>query len=141
MTSLISQTVARVLLPVLLLFALLLLLRGHNQPGGGFIGGLLAAIAFILQLIGRSAREVSALLPVSPRSLVGLGLLAALASTMVPVVFGQVFFSALWLDLELPWGGHFELGLPLLFDSGVFLVVFGITLVIVLTIAREEEER
>jgi multicomponent Na+:H+ antiporter subunit B len=138
MSSLILRSTARVLLPLLLLFSIYLLLRGHNEPGGGFIGGLLASIAVILQLIARGAREIQSLLPVDPRRLVGLGLLVALGATIAPVLVGETYFTALWGELPLPGGEPLKLGLPLLFDLGVYLVVFGVTLGVVLTIAREE---
>jgi multicomponent Na+:H+ antiporter subunit B len=136
--SLILQTVARVLLPIFVLFSLFLLLRGHDEPGGGFVGGLLAALAVVLQLVAQNAREVKALLPVEPRMLLGVGLLCAIISTLVPVLLGIPFFTALWVEIPFPWGGYLKLGLPLLFDIGVYLVVFSVTLTMVLTVAGEE---
>jgi multicomponent Na+:H+ antiporter subunit B len=126
------------LLPIFVLFSLFLLLRGHDEPGGGFVGGLLAALAVVLQLVAQNAREVKALLPVEPRMLLGVGLLCAIISTLVPVLLGIPFFTALWVEIPFPWGGYLKLGLPLLFDIGVYLVVFSVTLTMVLTVAGEE---
>lgn len=103
--------------------ALVLLWRGHNLPGGGFIGGLVAAIGCILLLLTFGARAVRARLRLRPAPLVGIGLGCAAAAGLAGVVAGEPFLRGMWL---FPAG--MALGTPLLFDAGVFLTVFGAVL-------------
>jgi multicomponent Na+:H+ antiporter subunit B len=134
---LILPTAARLLLPLLLLFSVFLLLRGHNQPGGGFAAGLVAAAAFALYAIATDVPTARRALGVAPRTLLGVGLLVALGSGLLPVLGGRQFLMGLWGYLSLPGIGQVDVGTPLLFDVGVFLVVLGVTLTIVLSLAEE----
>ncbi len=139
MGSLILRTAARFLLPLLLLFSLFVLLRGHDEPGGGFIAGLIAAVAFALYLFAFDAARTRLLLGVDPRLLFGLGLLSAVISGIPAVFLGQAFFTALWLPLDVPGFGEVKLSTPLLFDIGVYLVVLGAVMTIVLALDEAEE--
>ncbi len=136
MTSMILSTATRYLLPLLLLFSLFLLLRGHNDPGGGFAGGLVAAAAFALYTIAHDVAAARGVLPLSPRVLIGGGLLVALGSGLIPVLVGLPFMTGLWDQRPIPVLG--KVGTPLLFDVGVYLVVIGITLLIIFSLAEEE---
>jgi multicomponent Na+:H+ antiporter subunit B len=138
MRSLILRTAARFLLPLLLLFSLFLLLRGHNAPGGGFVGGLVAAGAFAIFNIAYDLEATRRLLPIPLHTLIGLGLLSAAASALLPVLAGKPFMTALWTVVSRPWLGTIELGTPLLFDIGVYLVVIGVTLLIILPLSEED---
>ena len=134
MTSSILQTAARVLMPLLLLFAVFLLLRGHNQPGGGFVGGLVVASSFVLYTIAFGVVAARRALLVKPSTLLGVGPLIALASGLPGVVGGRPFMSAVWTTV--PAGSAvIDLGTPLIFDIGVFLAVIGVVLTIVFTLA------
>jgi multicomponent Na+:H+ antiporter subunit B len=136
-TSLILSTASRLLLPVVLLFSIFILLRGHNQPGGGFVGGLIAAAAFALHAIAYGVKKTRSLLGLDPRSLIGLGLFVALVSGMVSLVLGQPFFTGQWIKLSFGSLGELDLGTPLVFDIGVYLTVIGVTLTIILSLAEE----
>jgi len=135
--SLILQASTRVLLPVLLLFSVFLLFRGHNDPGGGFTGGLVAAAAFALYAIAYDAESARRALRVEPHTLMGAGLLVAVASGLVGVLLGEPFLTAQWLSFDLVGFGHLELSTVLAFDIGIYLVVLGVTLVIILSLAEE----
>ena len=135
MTSSILQTATRLLMPLLLLFAVFLLLRGHNQPGGGFVGGLVVASSFVLYSIAFGVDAGRRALLVRPATLLGAGLLVALMSGLPAVITGRAFMTALWT--ELPLGPTtVAIGTPLLFDVGVFLAVIGVVLTIVFTLAE-----
>ena len=135
MTSIILQTATRVLMPLLLLFALFLLLRGHNQPGGGFVAGLVVASSFVLYSIAFGVDASRRALLVRPTTLLGLGPLVALTSGLPAVFTGQRFMTAHWTDV--PFGRTaIALGTPLVFDVGVFLAVVGVVLTIVFTLAE-----
>ena len=131
MTSLILKTTARYLMPLLLLFSVFLFLRGHNEPGGGFAGGLVAAAAFALYSIAFGAAEARRVLRVEPRWLIGLGLLIALASGVIGLLGRQPFLTGLWGYLWLPGLDRMDVGTPVLFDLGVYLTVTGVTLTII----------
>ena len=136
--SLIYQTASRYLVPLILLFAVFAFLRGHNEPGGGFIGGLVASSAFVLYIFAFSIEDARALLRVSPVSLIAVGLLIAVGSTLVsPLIFQQPFMEGGWGTLEILAVG--KLGTPLFFDLGVMLTVVGVVLSIVFALAAEEE--
>ena len=118
------------------MFSIFLLLRGHNQPGGGFIGGLVAAAAFILY--GLAAEEVSVrqALHFDTRSFIATGLLIAGASALFPILVGLPFLSGVWGTFRLS-GTTIELGTPVIFDVGVYIAVLGVALTIVLAMAEE----
>lgn len=127
MSSLIFRAAARVLMPLLLIFAIFLFFRGHNAPGGGFVGGLVIAVAFVLRMLAEGTESARAALLVSPKTLLPTGLLLALGSGFVPVFMGRSFLSAEWLELGPPeWG--LLVGTPLIFDLGVAFVVIGVVL-------------
>jgi multicomponent Na+:H+ antiporter subunit B len=137
MTSLILQTATRSLVAVLLLFSIFLLLRGHDEPGGGFIGGLVAAAAFALYAIAFGVPSTRKMLGIRPQMMIAIGLLMAGSSGIISLLVGEPYLTHLWYDLNVPGFGEQHLGTFLLFDIGVFLVVIGVTLLIVLTLAEE----
>ena len=130
-TSPIFRTAARLLMPLLLLFSLFLLLRGHNNPGGGFVGGLVAAAAFALYAIAFGIQRARQALMVRPLTLLGAGLLIAVGSGVPAVLRGKPFLTALWAPGPIPFGT------PATFDVGVFLVVAGVVLMMIFTLAEE----
>ncbi len=133
--TLILQTGARLIIPVQLLFSLFLLIRGHNEPGGGFIAGLVAAAAFVLYLFAFGVAEMKSLMRVDSRDLLGFGLLVALASGIPALVQGSPFLTGLWYSG--PAG--IKLSTPLLFDIGVYFAVQGTLLTFVVALAEAEE--
>lgn len=114
-----------------------LLLRGHNEPGGGFIGGLATGMSFILLGLVRGWPELQRELPIPPLRMAAFGLLLAIISGILPMVAGQPFLTQYNFHTpHLPLIGEMHLGTPLLFDVGVFLLVSCITLKLVLVLAR-----
>jgi multicomponent Na+:H+ antiporter subunit B len=129
MSSLILRTATRVLMPLLLLFAVFLLLRGHNSPGGGFVGGLVVAAAFVLHVFAFGLERTRAALLVDPATLFKIGLLVALLSGVQAWIDGDPLLTGHWATFA-------PIGTPLLFDVGVFLVVIGVVLTMVFTLAE-----
>lgn len=125
MKSIIFATGSRFLMPILLLVSIFILLRGHNEPGGGFIGGLLAGLAFAMHRLSHGRDGLRAAIRVDPHGLLGIGLLTALASASLPLAFGEPFLKALWTEISTPLG-DLKLGTPMLFDFGVYLLVIGV---------------
>jgi multicomponent Na+:H+ antiporter subunit B len=134
MSSLLLRVASRFLMPLLLLFALFLLLRGHNEPGGGFVGGLVVAAAFVLYVIAYGLPAGRRALLVEPSRLLGAGLLVAIGSGVPAVVVGMPFMTAVWTKVDLG-SAAVDVGTPLVFDVGVFLAVIGVVLTIVFTLA------
>jgi multicomponent Na+:H+ antiporter subunit B len=137
MTSLILSTAARYLLPLLLLFSLFILIRGHNEPGGGFIGGLVAAAAFALNAVAFDARSTRRTLRIDPRMLIPAGLSIALVSGIIPLFFRDSFMTGKWFSVFVPGLEQLDIGTPLLFDCGVYLLVLGVALTMILTLTEE----
>lgn len=137
MNSLVLETAARFLITLLLLFAVFLLFRGHNEPGGGFIAGLVVAAAVALYAFAHSIRAARGLLRVDPRLLIGGGLAIALLSTVPGVLESGAPLTGVWADVPLPGGAEVKLGSPLLFDLGVFFAVVGSAASVVLWLAEE----
>lgn len=136
MNSIILRVAVQALFPLLLVASLLSLFRGHNEPGGGFIGGLVAASAFILVTLSGGVAEGERRLRMPPLRLIGAGLSLAFIAAVVPLFFGHAFFEALWADLYIPIVG--KPGTPVLFDLGVYLVVVGVVCKIVFSIADDD---
>lgn len=126
--SLLLEVASRAMLPLILVFSVFLLVRGHNEPGGGFVGGLVAASAFALVAVASGVDAARRLLVVDPRGLLAVGLAVALGSAVAPVFLGRPFFTGLWPAFTLPVVG--KLGSPLVFDVGVYLVVIGVVLTV-----------
>ena len=137
MFSIILSTASRYLLPLMLIFSFFLLLRGHNEPGGGFVGGLVAAAAYALYLIANGIEEAKKLLKAEPIKLIAIGLLLAIISAFISVINGQDFMTAVWAKNELPVIG--KVGTPLLFDLGVYFLVLGIVTKIIFSLAEEDK--
>lgn len=135
MKSPILQTATRYLLPILLLFSVFLLLRGHYYPGGGFVGGLVASIAFVLHSFANGTVDTLKILRYKPISLIPIGLSLLALSTVAPLLGGLPPMTALWFEQPVPVIGM--IGSALFFDIGVYLVVIGVILTILFTIALD----
>ena len=114
------RVVARPVMILLLVMSVFVLLRGHNEPGGGFIGGLLAASGFLVHALAFGPRRGQRLFPVPPPVLLGAGILTAAISGLFGMMQGQAFLTGQWW-FAVPGVG--KIGSVLLFDLGVYLVV------------------
>lgn len=114
-----------------------LLLRGHNLPGGGFIGGLMTGMSFILLGLVRGWRDLQREMPIEPLRMATIGVSLALLSGLLPVFNGDPFLTQYHLHAEdVPLIGSLHVGTPLLFDIGVFLLVSGMTVKLIIVLAR-----
>ncbi len=135
--SIILRVVARLMLPILLLLSVFMLLRGHNLPGGGFIGGLVAASAIILQMIAFGPSDTRGIIKINYLILAGVGILVAAIFGLPALVAGLPFMTAFWIPEPIPGIG--KIGTPVIFDLGVFLTVIAVTTKIALLLAEEPE--
>ena len=135
--SLILRAMAAGLFFLVNLFALYLFWRGHNEPGGGFIGGLASALGFLLLALAFGVEHAQRVLHVEPARLAAVGLAVALASAAAPLAWGAPFLSQYNVKLkDVPLLGDVALGTPLIFDAGVALVVVGVTCKAIFVLAR-----
>lgn len=137
MTELYLRLLDRFITPVLLLFGVFLFSRGHNSPGGGFIAGLVVAAALQLQIMSRGDDAVRRQIGVYLQPMLGVGLLIAAAAGVIGL-FGDGFFEGTW------WSVHIgrltlEIGSPVLFDVGVFIVVVGVVTSYLLGLSQTQE--
>src|SRR5690606_31763474 len=139
--SLFFRYVARLMMPVLLMFSLFLLLRGHNQPGGGFVGGLVASSSIILMTLAYGADEVRERLRIDFLRAMFYGLALALVAGLMGLFLGVAFQDAFWWKPYIQGIGRLELGTPLVFVTGVYVVVFSVTSSIVMNMAEEGERK
>lgn len=124
MRTLIFRTVAPYLASLIILFSIFVLLRGHNEPGGGFIGGLIAASAFAIYGIACGVSPVRRALHFHPMAISGAGLLASTVAGMLSIFFKVPFMTGLWLYIPL-FGDSIAVSTVMLFDIGVYFVVVG----------------
>lgn len=135
MKTIILRAASNYLLPLLLLFSVFILLRGHYLPGGGFVGGLIASIAFVLHAFANGLQNTKTLLRTHPGFLMPIGLVTAFAAGVFPMVFSSLpFMTGVWLPEALPVIGM--VGTALVFDIGVYIVVVGVSLTIIFTITE-----
>ncbi|MFC7375190.1 Na+/H+ antiporter subunit A [Brachybacterium sp. GCM10030268] len=124
----ILEVVTRIAFPLMMMFSLYLLMAGHNHPGGGFAGGLVAGLALALRYLAGGRYELSEAAPVQAGFVLGSGMVLAVAAGALPVLLGGSVFATATPVLEVPLLGEVHLPSALLFDTGVYLVVVGVML-------------
>jgi len=131
--TIILKTATNYLLPLLIMFSLFVLIRGHYLSGGGFVGGLIASIAFVLHSFAYNTKRTVSLFRFRPLFLIPAGLSLSLFSGLLPIVISKPFMTSIWFLDKVDVIGAF--GSALLFDIGVYLVVIGVVLTILFTIS------
>ncbi|MGV1763342.1 Na+/H+ antiporter subunit B [Agrobacterium rhizogenes] len=139
MNTLIFRTAAPFLTALILLFSVFVLLRGHNEPGGGFIGGLIAASGFAIYGIACGVSAVRRAIVFHPLAIAGFGLLASTVAGLLSIFSGVPFMTGLWIYPHL-LGVEVPLSSVMLFDIGVYLVVVGAITSIALALEEREVE-
>jgi len=134
---LVPSMLMRLLFPVIGIFAIYLFLRGHNEPGGGFVAGLVLAVAIILQYMAGGTRWVETRLRIRAVRWMGLGLLCAVLTGAGAWLLGYPFLTSHTRYVELPLLGKLPLASATLFDLGVFLLVVGVTALVLLALAHQ----
>ncbi|WP_377295313.1 Na+/H+ antiporter subunit B [Rhizobium sp. SG2393] len=138
MNTLIFRTVAPFLTALMLLFSVFVLLRGHNEPGGGFIGGLIAVSALSIYGIAFGVVALRRAIVLNPLTIAGIGLVLSTLAGLVSLAAGVPFMTGLWIEPSL-LGVTVPLSTVMLFDIGVYLVVIGGIGAIAMTLEEEED--
>lgn len=137
--SLILDTVLDGLFRTALLFSIFLLFAGHNAPGGGFVGGLVATTALILRYVAGGVDEVDRVLPISQSTFLGGGLLLAGLTSFGGWVWADAFLASAKVEIDLPLLGTLKATSALPFDIGVYAVVVGLGLAVVRSLGAEAD--
>ncbi len=138
MNTLILRTIVPLLTGLMVIYSIVVLLAGHNEPGGGFIGGLIAASAFALYGIACGVAPVRRALYFHPVSIAAFGMLLSALSGVISLYKGVPFLTGLWWFPEIAKGVEVPLSTPLMFDIGVWLVVVGSLVTIALALEEKE---
>jgi multicomponent Na+:H+ antiporter subunit B len=133
MNSLILRTLAPVITALMIIFSVFITLRGHNSPGGGFIGGLLAASGVALYALAFGVEAARRMLRLHPLTIAAAGLIISALSGMASALYGAPYMTGLWFDIGMP------VSTVMSFDIGVYLVVVGAFSSILLTLEERED--
>ena len=139
MNTVIFRTIAPAIVAIMLVFSVYICLRGHNEPGGGFIGGLIGASAIAILGMAGGPGAARRALRLDPLAIAGFGVFIAGLSGLLSLFTGSPFMTSIWLYLELGQT-TVPLSTPLVFDIGVYLVVFGTISAIALSLESEGGE-
>jgi multicomponent Na+:H+ antiporter subunit B len=135
MQSLILRTATRLLVSLILVFSFYLLIRGHNSPGGGFSGALVAGTGFALYIMAEGAKSVRRAIRFDPRRLIIFGISLTLMTGLISMIWGKPFLTGLWWSMAAHTDTPLHVaGTPLFFDIGVFAIVLGTILTLILTL-------
>jgi len=141
MTTTILQTAARLIVPVAMVFAGFIFFKGHQTPGGGFVGGLVAAVSLIVFRMAFGGPALNRLLPTRERGLVAAGLFFATLTGLGALLLGMPFLTSNFNYIPLPGDDiEFEWATVMLFDLGVFLVVVGVVVGMINALSEETEK-
>ncbi|GGH70456.1 Na(+)/H(+) antiporter subunit B [Compostibacillus humi] len=135
--NVILRTVTRIVVIIILTLAVYLFLAGHHAPGGGFIGGLVLASAFVLLFIAVDMETVRKAVPIDFKLVAALGAFISVATGFGGVMFGEPFLNQVFGYVELPFFGETELTTVTIFEAGVALAVVGVVVTIILSIAED----
>ncbi len=140
MESQIFNIASKKLRVILLLLSFVVFYRGHNEPGGGFIGGLVAASGYILYAMAHGVSKARKALRVSPMMFIAAGIFVAILSGLPGMLNGYYYMKAEWITLTFTESFSLKLGTPLLFDLGVYLTVMGVMLTIIFSIQEVDKQ-
>lgn len=135
--SIILEVTARLVFHAVLIFSVYLLFAGHNDPGGGFAGGLVAGLALVVRYLAGGKYELAEAAPFTPSALLGTGLIVAIVTVMGGWIWGETVFESVYLEGDVPLLGHLSFGTSTFFDIGVFLIVVGLMLDILRSLGAE----
>jgi multicomponent Na+:H+ antiporter subunit A len=139
--SILIEVLVRLLFHPAIVVSVFLLFVGHNAPGGGFAGGLLAGLALVARYLAGGRYELGEAAPVDAGRLLGTGLLLAAATATGSLIFGAPVFTSAWFETDVPVLGTLSIGTSTLFDIGVYLVVVGLVLDILRALGGEVDRQ
>ncbi|MDD7928303.1 Na+/H+ antiporter subunit A [Microbacterium thalli] len=139
--SIMLEVIVRILFHTIIVVSIYLLFAGHNLPGGGFAGGLVAGMALVMRYVAGGPYELGAAAPTDAGRLLGVGMTLAVATAIVPLFFGAPALTSTFWEAELPILGHVEFVTSTIFDVGVYLVVIGLVLDVLRSLGAEVDRQ
>lgn len=139
--SIVLEVIVRILFHTIIVVSIFLLFAGHNQPGGGFAGGLVAGMALVMRYIAGGRWELGAAAPTDAGRFLGFGMLLAAGTAVVPLFFGQAPLTSTFWEWDIPVIGHIEFVTSTIFDIGVYLVVIGLVLDVLRSLGAEVDRQ
>ncbi len=139
--SIMLEVIVRILFHTIILVSIYLLFAGHNLPGGGFAGGLVAGMALVMRYVAGGRYELGAAAPTDAGRLLGVGMTLAVGCAVVPLLFGAAPLTSWFWEAELPVIGHIEFVTSTIFDIGVYLVVIGLVLDVLRSLGGEVDRQ
>ena len=139
--SIMLEVIVRILFHTIIVVSIFLLFAGHNLPGGGFAGGLVAGMALVMRYIAGGRYELGAAAPTDAGTLLGTGMLIAVSTALLPVFFGDAPLSSSFFEAEVSLLGHIEFATSTIFDIGVYLVVIGLVLDVLRSLGAEVDRQ
>jgi len=139
--SLLLEVIVRVLFHTVIVSSIYLLFAGHNLPGGGFAGGLVAGMALVMRYIAGGRFELGAAAPTDAGRLLGAGMVLAVGCAILPLFFGEAPLNSTLFEAEVPVLGHIEFVTSTIFDIGVYLVVIGLVLDVLRSLGAEVDRQ
>ncbi|GAB3597657.1 Na+/H+ antiporter subunit A [Microbacterium tumbae] len=139
--SILLEVIVRILFHTIIVVSIYLLFAGHNGPGGGFAGGLVAGMALVMRYIAGGRWELGAAAPTDAGRLLGAGLIIAVGTAVVPLFFGLSPLTSSFWEWEVPLIGHMEFVTSTIFDVGVYLVVIGLVLDVLRSLGAEVDRQ
>lgn len=135
--SIILEVTARLIFHAVVVFSVYLLFAGHNDPGGGFAGGLVAGLALVVRYLAGGKYELAEAAPFTPSAMLGTGLVTAIGTVICGWVWGDTVFDSAYIEGDVPLLGHLSFGTSTFFDIGVYLIVIGLMLDILRSLGAE----
>jgi multicomponent Na+:H+ antiporter subunit A len=139
--SILLEVVIRLLFHAVVVLSVYILFTGHNLPGGGFAGGLVAGLALAGRYLAGGRYELGAAVPLDAGKLLGTGLILAAGTATAPLLFGAHALTSTWLEATVPVLGHVEFSTSTVFDVGVYLVVIGMVLDVLRSLGAEVDRQ
>lgn len=139
--SILLEVIVRILFHTIIVVSIFLLFAGHNLPGGGFAGGLVAGMALVMRYIAGGRWELGAAAPTDAGRLLGTGLILAVGTAVIPLFFGLSPLTSTFWEWEIPGIGHMEFVTSTIFDIGVYLVVIGLVLDVLRSLGAEVDRQ
>jgi multicomponent Na+:H+ antiporter subunit A len=139
--SIVLEVIVRILFHSIIVVSLYVLFAGHNLPGGGFAGGLIAGMALVMRYVAGGRYELGAAAPADAGRLLGIGMTLAVGCAIVPLLFQAPPLKSAYIEATVPWLGHIEFVTPTIFDVGVYLVVIGLVLDVLRSLGAEVDRQ
>lgn len=139
--SIMLEVIVRILFHSIVIVSLFVLFAGHNLPGGGFAGGLIAGMALVMRYVAGGRYELGAAAPTDAGRLLGVGMAIAVLCAVVPLFFGAPPLKSAFIEIDVEWLGHVEFVTSTLFDIGVYLVVIGLVLDVLRSLGAEVDRQ